>query len=260
MTDMTSLEIAQMIRSITGYRIFPASQQKRPLFKDPFGRSTNGQEAIERLFGPYPNAMTAIPTGPLNGITVIDLDLRDGVNGFSSLRNLVSDLPRTMIVRTPSGGAHLYYKTGSEAFPNSAGKIGPGIDVRGSGGYVIGFGSVSEHGEYRWDRSVCGFTWRPTPMPDSLKRLLRSGPSLSQGGTSSGTKRSSVQSRIASTIAVGQRNCELASRIGYLLKQYPASQVHKLAHHINQTLTTEPLDDREVDRIFGSILKRELQK
>lgn len=260
MTDMTSLEIAQMISSITGYRIFPASRQKRPLFKDPFGRSTNEEEAIRQLFDGYPKAMTAIPTGPLNGITVIDLDVKEGVNGFTSLRNLVSDLQPPMMVRTPSGGAHLYYNTGSEAFPTSAGKIGPGIDVRGSGGYVIGFGSVSEQGEYCWDHSVCGFTWRPTPMPASLKRLIHSAHPLSYGATPSRAERSEGQNRISSAIPVGQRNCELASRIGYLLKKYPPVQVHKLAHYINQTVAAEPLDDREVDRIFGSILKRELRK
>lgn len=53
---------------------------------------------------------------------------------------------------------------------------------------------------------------------------------------------------------------EFASRVGYLLKKYSPQEVYDLAHHMNNTLTTEPLDRKEVDTVFCSILKRELRK
>ena len=58
--------------------------------------------------------------------------------------------PVTYTVKTPTGGLHLYYTTpdGPE-IRNSAGKIGPLIDVRGGGGgYVLAAGSVLDERAY----------------------------------------------------------------------------------------------------------------
>jgi hypothetical protein len=204
--------------------------------------------------------MTAIPTGPINGITVVDLDVKGGVNGIESLRARIDKLPPTMVVRTPSGGLHLYFRTGSEVVPSSVGKLGPGIDIRCSGSNAIGFGSVSEKGMYRWDHSVSGFTWRPAPMPPNLKRLIYAAASSGGTQTKNGHSRSDVGNRLTDPIVTGSRNDEFASRIGYLLKIYSPQEVRDLAHHMNNTLTTEPLEHKEVDSVFCSILKRELRK
>ena len=262
MSDMTPLEVALMVANITGYRVFPSNQQKKPCVKDPFGKSTNEEERIRLLFRAFPKAMTAIPTGPINGITVVDLDVKGGVNGIDSLRGLIDDLPPTMVVRTPSGGAHLFFRTGSENLPSSVGKLGPGIDIRGNGSNAISFGSVSEKGTYRWDHNVSGFTWRPAPMPPDLKKLIyAAAPSgRTQMGGGQSYNRSDVGNRLTDPIVKGNRNDEFASRIGYLLKIYPPQEVYDLAHHMNNTLTTEPLDRKEVDTVFCSILKRELRQ
>jgi hypothetical protein len=262
MSDMTPLEVALMVADITGYRVFPSNQLKKPCVKDPYGHSTNEKEGIRELFGNFPNAMTAIPTGSINGITVVDLDVKGGVNGIESLRGLIHDLPPTMVVRTPSGGAHLFFRTGSENLPSSVGKLGPGIDIRGSGSNAISFGSVSEKGMYRWDHTLSGFTWRPAPMPPDLKKLIyAAAPSgRAQMGGGQSYNRSDVGNRLTDPIVKGSRNDQFASRIGYLLKIYTPQEVYDLAHHMNKTLTTEPLDRKEVDTVFCSILKRELRK
>ena len=93
-----------------------------------------------------PNANVGVPTGKVSGFIVIDLDLTDEVDGVKAFRKLCSDLdidlPETYRVSTPSGGKHLYFRTKyAEKIRNSAGKLGPGIDVRGQGGYVVGEGS-----------------------------------------------------------------------------------------------------------------------
>ena len=260
MSEMTSLETALMVSGITKYQVFPANQQKKPCVKDPFGKATRDEEQVRQLFGSFPNAMTAIPTGPKNGITVVDLDVKGGVDGINNFQNLVQDIPRTMVIRTPSGGLHLYFATGSDSLPSSAGKLGPGIDIRGAGAYAIGFGSVAQTGMYRWNHSISGFTWRPAPMPATLKQLIYASAHPGQARTGKGRPHSDVRNRLNSPIATGQRNNELTSRIGYLLKNHPPEQVHALAHHMNNTLTSEPVDSKEVDAIFCSILKRELQK
>src|SRR5262249_55897398 len=48
-------------------------------------------------------------------------------------------------------GCHLYFKNNRLPIGNTAGKLGPGIDVRGDGGYVVGAGSVHPSGHvYRY--------------------------------------------------------------------------------------------------------------
>ena len=71
-------------------------------------------------------------------------------------------LPRGAVVRTGSGGWHLLFAHPGEPVRNSAGtRLGPGIDVRGDGGYVIAPPSRHASGNlYRWN----------TP-PDELPRL-----------------------------------------------------------------------------------------
>ena len=87
----------------------------------------------------WPLAMIAIPTGERSGLLVLDLDRKNGVDGVAELRRLglVID-PDTPEVTTPSGGIHYYFSwSAADGLRNSAGKIAPGIDVRGEGGMVI---------------------------------------------------------------------------------------------------------------------------
>lgn len=79
-----------------------------------------------------------LATGVRSGVVVIDLDFKpvQGVNGLESLA-LLGFVPDTLTVATPSGGFHLYFRHPGATIKNSASAIGPGIDVRGDGGYVV---------------------------------------------------------------------------------------------------------------------------
>ena len=66
-------------------------------------------------------------------------------SGEESLRALEKrhgTLPVTVVVGT-ARGRHLYFRYGGDVIPNSAAKLGPGLDVRGDGGYVVG--AQSDH-------------------------------------------------------------------------------------------------------------------
>ncbi|MFI6702389.1 bifunctional DNA primase/polymerase [Streptomyces sp. NPDC050509] len=80
-------------------------------------------------------------------------------------------LPETVVVLTPSGGRHIWL-TGppNVVVPNSAGRLAPGIDVRGAGGYLVGPGSVTARGAYRLAPGTAGLA--PAPCPRALLRLL----------------------------------------------------------------------------------------
>jgi hypothetical protein len=83
---------------------------------------------------------------------VLDVDPPHG--GEASLRQLVGEhgpLPATRSVISGSGGTHLYFAHPGGTIRNSAGALGPGLDVRGDGGYVIAPPSIHPSGAaYRW--------------------------------------------------------------------------------------------------------------
>ncbi|MFJ1595919.1 bifunctional DNA primase/polymerase [Streptomyces sp. NPDC088261] len=80
-------------------------------------------------------------------------------------------LPETVTVLTPSGGRHIWLSgPPNVTVPNSAGRLAPGIDVRGAGGYLVGPGSVSARGAYRLAPGSAGLA--PAPCPRALLRLL----------------------------------------------------------------------------------------
>jgi Bifunctional DNA primase/polymerase, N-terminal len=86
---------------------------------------------------------------------VLDVDADDG--GLESLTKLEREgvpVPRTARTRTGGGGIHVYFRYPSETeIRNSAGLLGPGLDVRGEGGYVVVPPSRTQ-GPYEWvDRS-----------------------------------------------------------------------------------------------------------
>jgi hypothetical protein len=87
-----------------------------------------------------------MPTGNRSGWVVVDVDPKHG--GYDSLAELHEEgheLPLTATIKTGGGGVHHYlrYPEGVE-IRNSAGKLGPGLDIRGEGGYVIVPPSVTE--------------------------------------------------------------------------------------------------------------------
>ncbi|MGP3924580.1 bifunctional DNA primase/polymerase [Streptomyces sp. 8N616] len=103
----------------------------------------------------------------------LDLDVKNGTDSLAALRRLAGEhgfiLPPTVTVLTPSGGRHLWL-TGppGRPVPNSAGRLAPGIDVRGTGGYLVGPGSYSIRGVYR----LAPGPTEPAPAPAPLVRLL----------------------------------------------------------------------------------------
>jgi hypothetical protein len=169
-----------------GLRCFPCRSDKAPLTKKGFKDATCDPEQHERWWTKNPTALIAIRTGLENKIFVVDVDVDQvkGVDGSHWLRAQEREygaLPHGPTAVTPRGGRHYYFiypETGRVKC--SAGRLAPGIDVRGDSGYVIAPPSVSENGEYRWEVSFadCGF---PEP-PGWLLDLVREPPDLDPVG------------------------------------------------------------------------------
>ncbi|KMS81331.1 DNA primase [Streptomyces leeuwenhoekii] len=112
---------------------------------------------------------------PPHHLIGIDLDTTSGTDSSAALRELalrhLFTIPPTVVVRTPSGGRHLWLSgPPGVAVPNSAGRLAPGIDVRGAGGYLVGPGSRTRHGVYTVAPGTAHLA--PAPCPPALLRLL----------------------------------------------------------------------------------------
>lgn len=68
---------------------------------------------------------------------IVDVDNHGKVNGFEAFEQL--EWPSTFTVRTPNGGLHLYFDAGGKRFGQR--DLAPGINIRSTGGYVVGPGS-----------------------------------------------------------------------------------------------------------------------
>ncbi|MEU6441331.1 bifunctional DNA primase/polymerase [Streptomyces sp. NPDC047046] len=107
----------------------------------------------------------------------LDLDTKHGADPLRALALLGARhgfvLPATVRVATPSGGAHLWFSAPAGlTVRNSAGRLAQGIDVRGTGGYVVGPGSRTTRGVYRFLPGAPPGPPRPAPAPEALLRLL----------------------------------------------------------------------------------------
>jgi hypothetical protein len=142
-----------------GIPVFPCNPiDKKPLTANGFKDATRDETQILAWWQQYPNAMVGAPMGPASGLWAIDLDVDPArkIDGKATLDQLIAQrgaLPSTWITTTPRGGRHLIWIWDPNVeIRNSAGKIGPGVDVRGNGGYVIWPPSRNATGgTYQWE-------------------------------------------------------------------------------------------------------------
>jgi hypothetical protein len=167
-----------------GWPTFPLAVGKKvPMAGSTGYKSASADTRIVRMrAAEHPSANIGIATGKVSGLIVIDIDPRNG--GDRTLARLVSrgrSLTDTVEAITCQNGRHLYYACDADL---QLGKrtLGPGIDVKGDGGYVVAPPSVwSKNGQrYRWLRSPWRAVIAPLPawISESLRR--RSTPKLSR--------------------------------------------------------------------------------
>ncbi|HXM57235.1 MAG TPA: bifunctional DNA primase/polymerase [Candidatus Dormibacteraeota bacterium] len=107
-------------------------------------------DAIDEWWRLYPHANTGIRTGARSRLLVLDVD---GEAGRLALRGVAAHHGRfdARWVQTGSRGWHAYFAHPGGSVPNSAGRLGVGLDVRGDGGYVVAPPSRHRSGStYRW--------------------------------------------------------------------------------------------------------------
>lgn len=156
MATATQLQDWALYLAGQGWPIFPLQPgSKRPAIKAWHTRATLDTDRIARCWaaGAY---NIGIATGPAR-LVVLDLDTsksdHEGPDGDEALAALAEArgvaLPDTYMVRTPTGGAHHYYRApDGVVLRNTTSHLAARIDTRAEGGYVVAPGSRLPGGGY----------------------------------------------------------------------------------------------------------------
>jgi hypothetical protein len=149
-----------------GFYVFPCRpKDKRPATRHGLHDATRDRDRIVVAWSKHPFLNVAIRTGVESGIVVLDVDGDDGWDSLHELEDRHSDLPTTASVTTPRGGQHFWFAHPGVEVKNSAGLLGPGLDVRGDGGYVLAPPSVGADGNcYEVDEQA-----PVAPLPNWLR-------------------------------------------------------------------------------------------
>ena len=172
-----------------GLPVFPLKPKtKRPLgqlvphgFKD----ATTDETKIGDWWRVVPSAGIGIPTGAASGLLVLDVDPRSG--GDATLATLLDEhgpLPETSTSRTGGGGRHILFRYLDVPIGCSVSRLGPGLDVKADGGYIVAPPSLHPSGQcYAWDEAATGLADVP---PWLLERLTLPTPLLGTRAEASG--------------------------------------------------------------------------
>jgi hypothetical protein len=124
-----------------GWPVFPCIPgEKIPATKHGFEDATTDPEQITRWWSASPGRNLAVATGA-PGPDVIDVDDHgERGNGFAAFNKIrhagLADHPLA-VVRTPSGGFHLYFRADPQRPQGNGSLPEHHIDFRGTGGYVL---------------------------------------------------------------------------------------------------------------------------
>jgi hypothetical protein len=158
-----------------GWATFPlAIGKKVPIAgSNGFKSASTDPRLVATRSAQHPSANIAIATGRASGLIVIDIDPRNG--GDRTLERLArrsKRFPETVEAITCQGGRHLYYAYDA-AVQSGKNTLGPGIDVKADGGYVVAPPSFwSTNGQfYRWLRAPRATAL--VPVPDWIVDALR---------------------------------------------------------------------------------------
>ena len=208
---------------------------KHPHIWDWVNAATSDRRTIREWWTRWPNANIGGATGEL---LVVDIDPKKG--GRASLARLEAQdgpLPSTWRSQTGGDGAHIFFCQPTDEPPlgNSTGRLGPGLDTRGAGGYVVLPPSRHVSGQrYRWTA-----TGPLAPAPPWLLARLRDAPADYR-----------ERFRLPDILPEGLRNDHLYRLARSLRAQgFTATEMLAAAEVINAARCRPPLPDAEIQAI-----------
>jgi hypothetical protein len=239
-----------------GLAVFPCQpQSKRPATMHGVKDATKDPGAIEAWWHQVPIYNLAVATGEVSGIIVLDVDNTDAEAELRKLEHEHSTLPATVESIT-ARGRHLFFRHPGIEVHNSAGKLAPGIDIRGNGGYIVAPPSVHPSGKrYCWSvDSASAFAEVPQWLLDRITAPAMAPARLPAVATA-------WAALIRDGVGEGCRNDSITRLAGYLLRgRIDAETALEIILLVNETRCRPPLSHAEVMTTIDSIAALELKR
>jgi hypothetical protein len=184
------------------------SPGKHPRTAHGWKDGTTDPAAIQDSWRRWPDANIAIVTGSPSGLLAVDVDPRHGGDAsLALLQARFGPLPETVVQESGGGGLHFFFRVPTWGVPAA---LGPGIDLKCHGGYILGAPSRHISGRrYRFRGE--GAVRRLRDVPAAPDWILQA----AQAFKESRRKGSDLSQRWGE----GERNSRLASFAGKLRSQ-----------------------------------------
>lgn len=232
----------------------------KQLIPDGLLSATKNPEIINKWFTKWPDANIAVPTGEVSGFIAVDIDPRHGGNQtWDDLIQEHGTIPDTVEALTGGGGRHILFKhPGQKVTSNQNGEaLGPGVDVKGDGGYIIVSPSLHESGgRYEWEYSSLPSETPIAEMPDWIKKKVMQ----KEGEGKQGKIQSSYWLEVMQGVGEGQRNTTATQVLGHLLRRYVDPFMAWAIFEMWNERNDPPLSEKELHSIFNSIYSTELKR
>jgi len=254
---VNALETAALGYAARGLAVLPL----RPGGKAPAGilvphglkDATTDPARIAAWWKAEPDANVAIRTG--QGIVVLDVDPRAGGDETidAYLENLGERLPVTAEVATGGEGWHHWFQVGREL---SCARLGPGLDLKADGGYVVAPPSIHPSGkQYAWHPSRTLGDVPLAPVPEWVARTNGA------AGHHGGRPANEWTALAGHGVSEGARNTEAASYAGRLLgRGLGVLETFYLLEAWNAVRNRPPLPADELEGVVESIARKENRK
>lgn len=249
------------LETSTGRRCTCGSRDCRDAAKHPWARfaprglqnATTAEHVVRNWWTAEPRANIGLATGR---VAVLDIDPRHGGDeSLLKIEDCHGPLPHTWRALTGGGGEHIYFLARGTV-RNSAGRIGPGLDMRGVGGYVVAPPSIHISGRrYAWSVDHHPDEVPLAPMPEWLTEAT------GEPGAAAAAPAENWRRLAAEGVQDGGRNNAVARLTGHLLRRYVDPVVAlELVQAWNATRCQPPLKPEEVTKAVASIARKEQQR
>lgn len=236
-----------------GFRVFPVWEQKdgvcachrgakcdrpgkHPRTKRGLWEGTTDTGRVTAWWLDWPEANVGIRTGV--DLFVVDLDGDLGRATWARLCREWGLAVETLRAFTGGGGEHLFFRGVGKT---TVAQLGPGVDTRGEGGYVVAPPSLHQSGRrYRWDDEG-------TPeIAEAPACVIEA----------AGRPREAPPGEAADTYIHGGRNKALTSMAGAMRRRgASAEDILVMLLALNAHRCKPPLDEPEVKRIAQSVAR-----
>jgi hypothetical protein len=237
-----------------GMWVFPCRpHDKRPATTRGLKDATTNPEVIERWWRTQPSCNIGLATGAVSGVMVVDFDDVDAEAEVRKLESENCELPSTVESLT-ARGRHLFFRWPEREVRNSAGKLAPGVDIRGNGGYVVVPPSLHPSGKrYCWSvDSANSFAAAPEWLLDLI---------TATGSRDTATAAPKWRDMVRDGIGEGCRNDGIARLVGHLLyRRVDPEMTLELALAFNDARCRPPLRSTEVVAVVDSVAALELKR